>query len=77
MDRGSAQIREEIFALDPYHPTFGTSACGEGWRGQEEGFGLAALRMLLQIAQRRAQQPSASAQQRRDARADSARTLDA
>ena len=38
--RGIAQIREEIFALDPYHPTFGTSACGEVWMWQEEGFGL-------------------------------------
>ena len=38
--RGIARIREEIFALDPYHPTFGTSACGEVWMWQEEGFGL-------------------------------------
>jgi len=38
--RGIAKIREEIFALDPYHPTFGTSACGEVWMWQEEGFGL-------------------------------------
>eukprot|EP01052_Picozoa_sp_SAG31_P010986 SAG31_NODE_612_length_13548_cov_171.183285_3_plen_103_part_00 len=38
--RGIAEIREEIFNLDPYHPTFGTSACGEVWMWQEEGFGL-------------------------------------
>ena len=38
--RGIAKIRQEIFALDPYHPTFGTSACGEVWMWQEEGFGL-------------------------------------
>jgi hypothetical protein len=36
---GIATIREQIFKLDPYHPTFGTSACGEVWMWQEEGFG--------------------------------------
>lgn len=38
---GIAQIKEEIFNnYDPYHPMFGTIACGETWMWQEEGFGL-------------------------------------
>ena len=38
---GIAAIKEEIFMnYDPYHPMFGTIACGELWMWQEEGYGL-------------------------------------
>jgi hypothetical protein len=33
-------VYSHVFLSDPYHPTFGTSACGEVWMWQEEGFGL-------------------------------------